>query len=267
MQNSKDVMNCRVMSMKNDQIIIIPARMSASRLPGKPLAEIAGKTMIQHVWERALAADIAPVYVATDHEDIAEVIRAAGGEAVMTRADHPSGSDRVFEAVQTIDPDGQFQNVLNLQGDLPEMSPDIPVILSEALLRSGADLATLVAPATPQEAQLPQVVKAVVSWNASAAPAVGAIGRALYFSRAAVPTGASDFLHHVGVYGWRREALARFVSLPPSPLEQAEKLEQLRAMEAGMHIAVGMIAEAPGGIDTAEDLSAARGRLSAKGAN
>ena len=255
------VMNCRIMTRTASPVIIIPARMAASRLPGKPLADIGGKPMIRHVWERAIAADIAPVWVATDHEEIASAIREAGGEAVMTREDHPSGSDRTFEAVSRIDPDGRFDVILNLQGDLPEMDPAIAVTLLDTVRESGAELSTLVTPANAEEAALSQVVKAVVSWRAGQN-----LGRALYFSRAAVPHGDSPFYHHIGVYGWRREALASFVALPPSPLETAEKLEQLRALEAGMRIAVASIAAAPAGVDTEADLAATRARLSKAGA-
>ena len=251
------VMNCRIMTWTPSPVIIIPARMAASRLPGKPLADIGGKPMIHHVWERATAADIAPVWVATDHEEIMDVIRAAGGAAVMTREDHPSGSDRTFEAVSRIDPDGRFDVILNLQGDLPEMDPAIAVTLLDTVRDGGAELSTLVTPASAEEAALPQVVKAVVSWQEGQN-----LGQALYFSRAAVPHGDSPFYHHVGVYGWRREALARFVTLPPSPLETSEKLEQLRALEAGMRIAVAAIESAPAGVDTEADLAATRGRLS-----
>ena len=243
---------------KNDaKIIIIPARLAASRLPGKPLVEIGGKAMIQHVWEHAMAANLAPVYVATDDRAIADVIISAGGKAVMTRTDHPSGSDRVFEAIETIDPDRRFTQILNLQGDLPDLSAEIPYLLGATLDRGETDLATLVTPLCAADAARPQVVKAVVSWQDAD------FGTALYFSRAAIPTGTTDLFHHIGVYAWRRDALARFVALPPSPLEQAEKLEQLRALEAGMTIAIGKINTAPGGIDTAEDLEAARMRAAA----
>ena len=241
----------------NKKIIIIPARLAASRLPGKPLAEIGGKPMIQLVWERAIAADLAPVYVATDNRDIANVITSLGGKAVMTRTDHPSGSDRIFEAVETIDPDKNISQILNLQGDLPDLSPDIPSLLGVILDEGDTDLATLVTPASQDEASRPQVVKAVVSWQDET------YGKAIYFSRAAVPTGTKTLWHHIGVYGWRRDALARFVGQPPSTLELAEKLEQLRALELGMAITVGKIATAPGGIDTAEDLEAARLRAAA----
>ena len=250
------VMNCRIMSTKASPVIIIPARMAANRLPGKPLADIAGKPMICHVWERAMAAAVAPVWVATDDAEIAAVVRNAGGEAVLTRADHPSGSDRTFEAVSLIDPDGRYNLVLNLQGDLPEMDKTIPSILLRTATASGADLTTLVTPASHEETARKQVVKAVVSWDEA-----GDVGRALYFSRSAVPHGDAPKWHHVGVYGWRRQALERFVTLPPSPLEQSERLEQLRALEAGMHIAVAAVDEAPAGVDTPEDLEATRARL------
>lgn len=250
-------MNCRIMTTAKPKIIIIPARMAASRLPGKPLADIAGKPMIQHVWERAMAADIAPVHVATDDEAIADVIRNNGGSAVMTRADHPSGSDRVFEAIQKIDPEGAYHDILNLQGDLPEMPASIPQILAETMDRDNAELSTLVTRATAEEAARSQVVKAVVSWDAT----TPTFGKALYFSRAVVPTGTDALFHHVGVYGWQRAALERFISMPPSMLEQAEKLEQLRALEAGMKISVALIDHAVGGVDTAEDLTAARKRI------
>ena len=241
----------------NKKIIIIPARLAASRLPGKPLAEIDGKPMIQLVWENAIAADIAPVYVATDDHDIANVITSAGGKAVMTRTDHPSGSDRTFEAIETIDPDRNISQILNLQGDLPDLSPEIPHLLGVILDRGDTDLATLVTPASHDEASRTQVVKAVVSWQDET------FGKAIYFSRAAVPTGTNALWHHIGVYGWRRDALAHFVSQPPSKLELAEKLEQLRAIELGMTITVGKVANAPGGVDTAEDLEAARLRFAA----
>ena len=247
------------MSSSLSPVIIIPARMAASRLPRKPLADIAGKPMIQHVWERAMEADIAPVWVATDDDAIVEAVRAAGGNAVKTRTDHPSGSDRTFEAVERIDPDRHFDIILNLQGDLPELDPMIPATLLATADRSRAELSTLVTRAGEEEAVRPQIVKAVVSWQDGTADP--RIGTALYFSRALVPTGDAPKYHHVGVYGWRRAALARFVDLPPSPLEMAEKLEQLRALEAGMTIAVAEIARAPAGVDTDEDLAATRYRL------
>jgi 3-deoxy-manno-octulosonate cytidylyltransferase (CMP-KDO synthetase) len=245
------------MAKYDKKIIIIPARLAASRLPGKPLAEIGGKPMIQLVWERAIAADMAPVYVATDDHAIANVITSAGGKAVMTKPDHPSGSDRIFEAIEIIDPDKTISQILNLQGDLPDLSPDIPHLLGNVLDRGGTDIATLVAPASQEDAARTQVVKAVVSWKDET------FGKAIYFSRAAIPTGTDNLWHHIGVYGWQRSVLARFVSRSPSTLELAEKLEQLRALEMGMSISVGKIATAPGGVDTAEDLESARMRAAA----
>ncbi len=248
-------MNCYIMANKNAKIIIIPARLAARRLPNKPLADIAGKPMIQRVWERAVAADLAPVYVATDDRSIVDIVEQIGGKAILTRTDHPSGSDRVFEAIETIDPQQRYEHILNLQGDLPDMPIDIPRRLAETLELNNCDLATLVTKASDKEATQSQIVKAVISWKQNG------FGDALYFSRAAVPTGAIEKYHHIGVYGWRRPALANFVKLTPSPLELAEKLEQLRALEAGMRITVAKIPEAPGGIDTAEDLEAVRQRL------
>lgn len=236
-----------------DTIILIPARMSASRLPNKPMADIAGKPLIEHVWAGAIAADIAPVYVATDHQDIFDHITAIGGRAVMTRQDHASGSDRIYEAVCKIDPDGQYQKLINLQGDLPTITSEAITALSDLLQEDACDLATLVARASDEEVLRTQVVKAVMSWQEE-----GRIGRAHYFSREAVPHNATDYWHHIGLYGWQRQALARFVSLPPSPLEQTEKLEQLRAIEAGMIIKAAMIDEAPGGVDTIDDLEMVR---------
>lgn len=239
-----------------DTIILIPARMAASRLPNKPMADIAGKPLIEHVWAGAVAADIAPVYVATDHQDIFDHITAIGGRAVMTRHDHASGSDRIYEAICHIDPDGQYQKLINLQGDLPTITTQAITALAELLQENSCDLATLVAQASEDEISRAQVVKAVMSWQDD-----GRIGRAHYFSREAVPYNAPEYWHHIGLYGWQREALARFVSLPPSPLEQIEKLEQLRAIEAGMIIKAAMIDEAPGGVDTIEDLEMVRALL------
>ena len=256
------VMNCRIMSRNLSPVIIIPARMAASRLPGKPLAEIDGRPMIQHVWERAMAANIAPVWVAADDQAVFDAITSAGGNAIMTRSDHASGSDRTFEAVQAIDPDGTYDVILNLQGDLPELDPSIPGTLLATVEHTGADLATLVTLASAEEVTRDQVVKAVVSWQTDDDNAAdGLFGRALYFSRAAVPTGPAKCFHHIGVYGWRREALAQFVELPASPLEISERLEQLRALEAGMTIGVAEIDHAPAGVDTPEDLAATRQRL------
>ncbi|EHI48582.1 CMP-2-keto-3-deoxyoctulosonic acid synthetase [SAR116 cluster alpha proteobacterium HIMB100] len=204
-----------------------------------------------------MAADLGPVVVATDSEEIKAAIQSSGGEAVLTAADHPSGSDRIYEALCHIDEAGKYQAVINLQGDLPELDPQLLHHLARLLDNPAWDLTTLVAPATAEEAAKAQIVKAVVSFPDRDQTS----GRALYFSRAAIPDGPAPCYHHIGLYGWRRPALAQFVALPPSPLEISEKLEQLRALEAGMHIGVAVVEDAPGGIDTAEDLAAARARL------
>jgi len=213
--------------------------------------------MICHVWEIAVKADLGPVFVATDSPEIAQTIEAVGGQAVLTAASHPSGSDRIYEALCHIDTKGQYQAVINLQGDLPELEPVLLEKLAALLLDPEWDLTTLAAPTTDNEAAKSQVVKAVISFSDRRRRE----GRALYFSRAAVPDGPEGYLHHIGLYGWRREALSRFVNLPPSPLELSEKLEQLRALEAGMKIGVAVVDHAPSGIDTADDLTEVRQRL------
>lgn len=236
-------------------LIVIPARMQSTRLPGKPLADIAGEPMIVHVWRRAAEADLGRVVVAAAEEAIAAAIRAVGGEAVLTRADHPSGSDRVQEAVARLDPQGRHDAVINLQGDLPLIDPGAIRAVLEPLAEPGVDIATLAALIEIQsECDDPNVVKAVIAFPAATA----AIGRALYFSRACVPAGTGPHYHHIGLYAYRPAALARFVSLPPSLLEEREKLEQLRALEAGMRIDVALIDAVPYGVDTPADLARAR---------
>ncbi len=238
-------------------IIIIPARLAASRLPGKPLADIGGVPMIVHVLRRAEAAGVAPVAVACGDAAIAEAVRAAGGTAVMTDPALPSGSDRVWAALGVLDPDGTHDVVINLQGDLPTLPPDfLPAVLAP-LDDPAVDIATLVAPVTSDaEAAASSVVKAVCAFAAGARTAT-----ALYFSRASVPWGTGPLWHHVGIYAYRRAALGRFVALPPSPLEVRERLEQLRALEAGMRIGVALVAAAPFGVDTPDDLARARAAL------
>lgn len=243
---------------KTRTLVLIPARMAATRLPGKPLLDIGGLPMIVHVLRRAEAADIGRVAVATDTPEIAAAVRANGGEAVMTRADHPSGSDRIFEAAQALDPDGKIEFVVNLQGDFPTISPDNIRDVLPPLADPAVDIATLAAEIhTEEEALNPNVVKAVGS------PIGGRRLRALYFTRATAPTGEGPRYHHIGLYAYRRAALARFVALPPSPLEKQEKLEQLRALEAGMRIDVTIVDTVPRGVDTAADLETAR-RILAK---
>ena len=240
-----------------DTLIVIPARMAATRLPAKPLADIAGLPMIVHVLRRAEAAAVGPVVVATDSPEIESVVQKAGGRAVMTRADHASGSDRVFEALGIADPAGRAKLVVNVQGDLPTLAP-IDITAAVALLDDAAvDIATVAAEITrAEERDDPSVVKVVGS-------ALGpARLRALYFTRATAPYGEGPLYHHIGLYAYRRPALERFVGLPPSPLEQREKLVQLRALEAGMRIDVAIVESAPLGVDTPEDLARARVMLS-----
>jgi len=231
--------------------------MAATRLPGKPLADIAGLPMIVHVLRRAEAADVGPVIVATDSAEIEDAVQKAGGRAVMTRSDHASGSDRVFEALCKADPAGGIANVVNVQGDLPTLEPSA-ITATVALLADGAvDIATPAAEITrPGERNDPGVVKVVGS------PVAPSRLRALYFTRATAPYGDGPLYHHIGLYAFRRAALERFVALPPSVLEKRERLEQLRALEAGMRIDVALVDTVPLGVDTPEDLARARAVLS-----
>jgi 3-deoxy-manno-octulosonate cytidylyltransferase (CMP-KDO synthetase) len=234
-------------------IIVIPARMASTRLPGKPLIDIAGQPMIVHVLRRALAADAGEVVVATDSEAIATCVEKAGGRAVMTRVDHPSGSDRIFEALGIVDPDARCGIVVNVQGDLPALAASDLRAAIEPLSDPKVDIATLAAEIVlPEERDNPNVVKVVGT------PAGARRLRALYFTRATAPSGDGPLYHHIGLYAFRRAALARFVKLPPSPLEQRERLEQLRALEAGMRIDVAIVDSVPLGVDTPEDLDRAR---------
>jgi 3-deoxy-manno-octulosonate cytidylyltransferase (CMP-KDO synthetase) len=240
--------------MATDTIILIPARMAATRLPGKPLADIAGEPMIVHVLRRAEAARVGPVVVATDSEPIFAAVEKAGGRAAMTAADHASGSDRIFEALEHIDPEGTYRIVVNVQGDLPALDPaDIIAALAVLSADPAVDIATIAAEIrVPQERTDPNVVKVVGS------PLSPGRLRALYFTRAAAPYGEGPLYHHIGLYAYRRAALARFVALAPSALEKREKLEQLRALEAGMRIDVALVDSVPLGVDTPADLEAAR---------
>jgi 3-deoxy-manno-octulosonate cytidylyltransferase (CMP-KDO synthetase) len=241
---------------ENRVLVLIPARMASTRLPGKPLLDIDGLPMIVHVLRRAELAGIGRVAVATDTADIAAAVRAHGGEAVMTRADHPSGSDRIHEAAQLLDPDGRCEIVVNLQGDFPTISPDNIRDVLAPLDDPAVDIATLAAEIhTEEEALNPNVVKAIGS------PVEGRRLRALYFTRATAPTGDGPRYHHIGLYAYRRRALERFVALPPSPLEKRERLEQLRALEAGMRIDVTIVDTVPRGVDTPADLETARRML------
>jgi 3-deoxy-manno-octulosonate cytidylyltransferase (CMP-KDO synthetase) len=238
-------------------IIVIPARMASTRLPGKPLADIAGRPMIVEVWARAMESALGRVVVAAAEDEVAAAIRDAGGEAVLTAPDLPSGSDRIWAALAAVDPDGKHDLIVNVQGDLPTLDPKLIRIAADTLIASGADLSTLAAEIKVEEERAnPNVVKAVI-----ALPPGSAAGRALYFTRATAPSGDGPHYHHIGLYAYRRAALQRFVSLPPSPLEQREKLEQLRALEAAMHIEVALVDTVPLGVDTPADLEKARQAL------
>lgn len=231
-------------------IILIPARMASTRLPGKPLADIHGKPMIVHVLERAESSGF-PAYVAAAEPEIAQAVEKAGGKAVLTDPNHPSGTDRIYEALTRIDPGKQYDIVVNVQGDLPRLAPELINQAVALLADPQVDIATLVAPITDEEERHnPNVVKAVIAF-----PPATAHGKALYFTRATAPYGKGDHYHHIGLYAYRRSALERFVALPPSPLEQREKLEQLRALENGMHIEAGIASSVPIGVDTPEDLA------------
>lgn len=240
-------------------LVLIPSRLAAMRLPGKPLLDIAGEPMIVQVWRRAMEADVGPVVVACDDETIASAVRAAGGRAVMTRTDHASGSDRIHEAATHIDPDRDFDVILNVQGDLPTIEPQAIRACFAPLLDGHVDIATIAAEITVEaEKTEPSVVKVVGT-------PVGADRlRALYFTRATAPTGPGPLYHHIGLYAYRRSSLDRFVSLPPGTLETRERLEQLRALEAGMRIDVGLVSTVPLGVDTPHDLERARQMLSKK---
>lgn len=242
-----------------DALILIPARMTATRLPGKPLAEINGEPMIVHVWRRAMESGIGPVVVATDSAEILAAVEGAGGRAVMTRADHPSGSDRIKEAADLVDPEGRYQVIVNVQGDLPTIDPRVIAASVAPLADPAVQIATLAAVITRDEEKTePSVVKAIGS---EVAP--GHM-RALYFTRATAPSGEGPLYHHIGLYAYRRSALDRFVSLPPSPLEKRERLEQLRAVEDGMRIDIIVVDDVPLGVDTPHDLERARAILSSR---
>jgi 3-deoxy-manno-octulosonate cytidylyltransferase (CMP-KDO synthetase) len=242
-----------------DVLILIPARMSATRLPGKPLADVAGEPMIVHVLRRAQAAQIGPVVVATDSAEVAAVVDKAGGQAVMTRPDHASGSDRIFEALGRVDPQRTARIIVNLQGDLPTLTPSAITAALRPLADAAVDIATLAAEITvAQERVNPNVVKVVGT------PVAPSRLRALYFTRAIAPAGDGPLYHHIGLYAFRRSALERFVGLPPSTLERRERLEQLRALEAGMRIDVELIDTVPLGVDTPEDLEKARAMLTGR---
>jgi len=237
-------------------LVVIPARLASTRLPNKPLADICGAPMIVQVLRRAIEAEIGPVLVAADGEEIAAAVRAAGGEAVVTDPDLPSGSDRIAAALRSYDPEGRYATIVNVQGDLPTIDPAAVRAALAPLSEPRVDIATLAARIVREEERTDSnVVKAVGS------PLSATRLRALYFTRATAPWGAGDLFHHIGLYAYRRAALERFVALPPSALEKREKLEQLRALEAGMRIDVEIVETVPLGVDARDDLERARAIL------
>ncbi|NLS01408.1 3-deoxy-manno-octulosonate cytidylyltransferase [Rhizobium sp. P38BS-XIX] len=239
-------------------LVLIPARMASTRLPGKPLADICGLPMIVQVAKRAREAAIGRIVVAVDHEDTFAAVADAGFEVVMTRTDHQSGSDRIYEALQAIDPEGRAEIVVNVQGDLPTIDPETIRASLRPLNDPAVDIATLTVEIKDEdEKTAPSVVKVVGSAISPERM------RALYFTRTTAPYGNGPLYHHIGLYAYRREALAKFVSLGPSPLERRESLEQLRALEAGMRIDVEIVDTIPLGVDTPADLEKARRILSA----
>ncbi len=245
-------------------IVLIPARMASTRLPGKPLADIAGQPMIVHCLRRAEEAAIGPVVVAAGETEIVAAVETAGGRAVPTRPDHPSGSDRIFEALESLDPDGRHDVVVNLQGDLPTIDPELIRQTLRPLADPAVDIATLVVQITdPSEGPNSNVNKVAVVF-----PPGQDIARALYFSRMPIPWTGPDgnlpLYHHIGIYAYRRAALARFVALPPAAIEQREKLEQLRALQAGMRIDAVRVDTLPLGVDTPADLERARTILASR---
>jgi len=235
-------------------LIVIPARLAATRLPNKPLALIGPKPMIVHVWERTVAAKAGPVIVAAGDAEIADAIKKAGGEAVLTDPNLPSGSDRVHAAAEIYDPKGQYDIVVNVQGDLPTLEPRLIPAAIRALKDPAFQIGTVVAPITVKEELTDN---AVVKAALSLAPGAD-VGPALYFSRNLIPSGPGDHYHHIGIYSFRRAALRRFVTLKPTVLELRERLEQLRAIEDGMRIAAAVENTIPLGVDTPADLDRAR---------
>ena len=242
-------------------LIVIPARMASTRLPGKPMADIAGLPMIVQVALRASESGAGQVAVATDSKEVADAVEKAGFTAIMTRADHQSGSDRIFEALGSIDPEGRYESIINLQGDLPTIAPEDIRAVAGPLDDPRVDIATLgVEIVDEAEKTNPNVVKIVGAPSDDEPSRL----RALYFTRATAPWGEGPLYHHVGIYAYRRAALERFVSLAPSVLEQRERLEQLRALEAGMRIDAQIVAAVPLGVDSPEDLEKATQILALK---
>lgn len=238
-------------------LILIPARMASSRLPGKPLADIHGQPMIAHVMQRGMESGLGDTLVAVCEKEVADAVAASGGRAVMTDPDLPSGSDRIHAALISIDPDGEADTIINLQGDLPTISPDAIAACHNALVETGADIATLVAPIhDADELANPNVVKALVTFADEGNPAM-----AEDFHRKLPAEWRGGHYHHIGIYAYTRAALERFVALPPSARERERKLEQMRALDNGMSIAVACVDTVPFGVDTPADLARARSLL------
>lgn len=250
------------MTVPKAPVILIPARLGSTRLPNKPLADIGGVPMIVQVWRRAMEAGIGPVYVAAAESEIADAVIKSGGQAVLTDPNHPSGSDRIFEALSKIDPDRRFDAIVNLQGDLPTIDPALIRKVLEPFEEPTVDISTLAVEISREEERSdPNVVKIAAAFDPRSARR---IARALYFSRATVPANPGPHYHHIGIYGYRRAALERFVRLQPGVLEKREKLEQLRALEAGMRIDVALVDTIPLGVDTPADLERARAMLTSE---
>jgi len=239
-------------------IIIIPSRIASVRLPKKALKVIDGKAMIWHVWSNAKSMDIGPVLVATDCEEIADIIRVNGGNAILTSQDHKSGSDRVYEALLKFDPSENYDLIINLQGDMPCFETAIIANLLSHI--QGEDITTLVSLAKKSEISDPNVVKVAMSWDNN----VKNFGKAVYFSRSSIPFNSREYWHHIGIYAWKRNSLKKFISLSPSQLETIEKLEQLRALEYGMQIKALKVKNAPIGVDTQNDLDRVRSLINNK---
>ncbi len=250
------------MTLPRYPVVIIPARMNATRLPGKPLADIQGEPMIVHCWRRAMESDIGPVVVACGDKAIAEAIERVGGRAVLTDPNHASGTDRVHEALDIVDPTAHHDAVINLQGDLPTIDTAAVLASFTPLLEADVDVGTIACRIeNDEECVNPNVVKVALSISSGSR-----VGRALYFSRSLVPAGEGDYYHHIGVYAYRRTAISRFVRRPRAPLEIREGLEQLRALEAGMRIDASLVDAVPLGVDTPADLDRARVMIGTKSA-
>lgn len=234
-------------------VVLIPARMASTRLPGKPLADIGGHPMIVQVAMRAREAGAQRIVVAVDDERVFEAVKNAGFDVTMTRNDHQSGSDRIFEALQKADPDGNAEFIINVQGDLPTIEPETIRASLRPMENASTDIATLTVEITDEDEKTnPSIVKIVGS------PISPSRLRALYFTRATAPYGQGPLYHHIGLYTYRRAALEKFVSLKPSTLELRESLEQLRALEAGMRIDAEIVNSVPLGVDTQAQLDKAR---------